>query len=123
MLSERDEHHAACLEAAARLPAIMPTTWPVITEVAWLLRAQPQAIDRLFLMLDRGLLTILELDPPAFQWIPEFLRRYESIGAQLADASLVYLAERDDIGTIFTLDRRDFSVYRLKDKRTLRIVP
>jgi uncharacterized protein len=51
------------------------------------------------------------------------MRRYETIGAQLADAALVYLAERDYIRSIFTLDRRDFSVYRLKRNRALRIIP
>ncbi len=51
------------------------------------------------------------------------MRRYESIGAQLADASLIHLAEREGIRTIFTLDRRDFSIYRLKDNRALTLLP
>ena len=42
---------------------------------------------------------------------------------QLADAALVYLAERDHIRSIFTLDQRDFSIYRLKRNRALRIIP
>jgi len=37
--------------------------------------------------------------------------------------SLVYLAEHEKIETIFTLDRRDFSVYRLGDKRSLNLLP
>jgi len=36
---------------------------------------------------------------------------------------LVYLATRENVRTIFTLDRRDFSVYRTGRKRALRIVP
>ena len=51
------------------------------------------------------------------------MRRYETIGAQLADAALVYLAEQENIRTVFTLDRRDFSVYRLKRNRALKLIP
>lgn len=45
------------------------------------------------------------------------------LGAQLANATLIYLAEREELDTIFTLDRRDFSVYRLSGNRSLHILP
>jgi predicted nucleic acid-binding protein len=51
------------------------------------------------------------------------MRRYEDIGLQLADAALVHLAERENIRTVFTLDRRDFSIIRLKRNRPLRLIP
>jgi predicted nucleic acid-binding protein len=51
------------------------------------------------------------------------MKEYEDIRPQLADAALVYLAEREGIDTIFTLDRRDFGVYRSARKRPFRIVP
>jgi hypothetical protein len=35
----------------------------------------------------------------------------------------MYIAERESIGTVFTLDRRDFSIYRATDGRALNIVP
>ncbi len=45
------------------------------------------------------------------------------ISLQIADAALMYLAEREGIDTLFTLDRRDFSIDRTTDGRALRIVP
>ena len=51
------------------------------------------------------------------------MKRYESSGLQLADAALAHLAEREDIRTVFTTDRRDFSIIRLKRNRTLRLIP
>ncbi|MGZ3384952.1 MAG: hypothetical protein ACXWNF_08545 [Isosphaeraceae bacterium] len=51
------------------------------------------------------------------------MKRYESAGLQLADAALAYLAERENIRTVFTIDRRDFSIIRLKRNRMLRIIP
>jgi hypothetical protein len=41
----------------------------------------------------------------------------------LTDAALAYLAEREQVRTVFTLDRRDFSVIRLKRNRALKIIP
>jgi len=50
------------------------------------------------------------------------MKRYWNIKPQLADAALVHLAARDGLDTIFTLDRRDFSIYRLPRGRTFRII-
>lgn len=36
---------------------------------------------------------------------------------------MVYLAEREGIDTVFTLERRDFSVYKLAGNRSLRLLP
>jgi hypothetical protein len=55
--------------------------------------------------------------------IAAIMRRYEDSGIPLADAALAHLAERESIRTVFTLDRRDFSIIRLKRNRTLRIIP
>jgi len=41
------------------------------------------------------------------------MRRYADLPMDLADATLVVLAERLRTPWIFTLDRRDFSVYRV----------
>ena len=51
------------------------------------------------------------------------MKQYEDIRPQLADAALVYLAGREGIDTIFTLDRRDFAVYRSTHNRAFRILP
>jgi len=37
--------------------------------------------------------------------------------------TLVYLAGREKIGTIFTLDQRDFSIYRSGRRSTFQVVP
>jgi predicted nucleic acid-binding protein len=74
-------------------------------------------------MLDSGLVQIADLDQTAVPWIIGFLERYASAEAQLADAALMYLAEREGIDTVFTLDRRDFSIYRTTDGRALSILP
>ena len=73
--------------------------------------------------LDGGFLELLPLAGADTKPIAAVIKKYEGIRPQLADAALVYLADRDEIDTIFTLDQRDFSVYRLARKRPFRIVP
>ena len=40
------------------------------------------------------------------------MRKYLDLPMDVADAALVRIAEREDIRRIFTIDRRDFAVYR-----------
>lgn len=123
ILSPADEHHDRCVETLGTLTTPVLTCWPVLTEAAWLLRRNPDAVAKLLQAFEGGLLATLDLDAVAPTWIAAFLRRYESARLQLADAALAYLAERDDIRSLFTLDRRDFSIVRIKRNRALRLIP
>jgi len=40
-----------------------------------------------------------------------------------ADATLVYLARRESISTVFTVDRADFEIYRIEGRQRFRILP
>jgi predicted nucleic acid-binding protein len=121
--SRDDEHHESCVQTLAGLRPPLWTCWPVLTEAHWLLRHNARAVDSLFQAFDDRLTVLLPLDAEALPWIAAFLRRYRRLGAQLADAALVYLAERDNISVVFTLDRRDFTVYRYGKNRRLVLLP
>ena len=95
ILSRRDDYHAVCVEQLRQLSPPLLTCWPVLTEAAWLLRKEPLAIQRLFQGFETGLLKLMALDETAAPWIATFLHRYRQLGAQLADACLVYLAEHE----------------------------
>jgi Predicted nucleic acid-binding protein, contains PIN domain len=123
ILSRRDQHHRTCVEALHDLPGPLFTCWPVITEAAWLLRRDTTAVQKLIASLDTGFLELLPLATGDAKPIAAILKKYSSIKIQLADAALVHLAERDGLHTIFTLDQRDFSVYRLPKGRSFRIIP
>ena len=123
LLAESDFQHQRCVDTLATLSPPLVTCWPVITEAVWLLRKQHRPIDRLTDAHAAGLFEFLPLDGESLIQIAEIMRRYESAGLQLADAALAYLAERENLSTVFTLDRRDFSIIRLKRNRTLRLIP
>jgi predicted nucleic acid-binding protein len=123
ILSKADEHHERCVEALQSLPGPLFSCWPVITEAAWLLRKHSRAVQQLLRSIHGGFLELLPLGSLEARGIADIMKKYENIRPQLADAALVYLAGRDGIDTIFTLDRRDFSVFRSGRKRGFRILP
>jgi uncharacterized protein len=123
ILSETDEHHEACVQQLWAIRGPLLTCWPVITEVAWLLRAHPSAVERFLSSFNGRPFQLLALTEAELPEIAAILAKYKSLGIQLADASLVHLANREGIGTIFTLDRRDFGVLRLARGRKFRLIP
>lgn len=123
ILRESDEHHQRCVAALGGIANPLLTCWPVITEAAWLLRGEVAGVRNLFQLLASDAVKVVELDEHAIPWIGEFLERYSSARAQVADAAVMYLAERNDTDALFTLDRRDFSIYRLSNGKPLRLLP
>ena len=123
IINPRDAEHAACGAYAADLTAPMLTAWPVITEAAWMLRANQRDVRTLFRMITVRDLQVAPLPAVSAGWFEDFFEKYEDQGPQLADASLVYLANTLKIDTVFTIDRKDFNVYRKDDGSYLTVVP
>jgi hypothetical protein len=80
-------------------------------------------IAGLLQLLDGRVVECPELDAAAPSWMTTCLQKYANLSPQLADATLLYLAEREEIDSIFTLDRRDFSIYRTRKKRRFVLLP
>lgn len=123
LLSQRDAQHERCSDVAATLTSPPITTWPVLTEAAWLLRSDQRSVENLLRMVTGGDIQVAHLDAAAADWVQQFIQTYRDLRPQLADASLMYLAETLRIDTVFTLDRRDFLVYRLASGSQLRLLP
>jgi predicted nucleic acid-binding protein len=70
-----------------------------------------------------GLLECYALNGAAAKWMDELLTKFADQNVQLADASLLYVAEKENIESVFTLDRRDFKLFRLSGNRQLRLLP
>jgi hypothetical protein len=98
----------------------MLTTEPVLTEVAYFLRADHADVDPLFQLLERNAVRVdLQI---AAHW-PRFrtlMARYNQM--DLADASIVVLSERQMRCQVLTVDRKDFSVYRRNDRQVIDFV-
>jgi uncharacterized protein len=123
ILSRSDEHHDACVATLREISQPLLSCWPVITEAAWLLRGYPSAVQRLLASIDGQFLRLLPMAGAEAAALGAHMRKYEDLNPQLADAALVYLAGREGIRRIFTLDQRDFYAYRGNRRRAFEIIP
>jgi predicted nucleic acid-binding protein len=118
-----DRHHASCRDALERIREPLATVWPVITEAMYLLGFSSDAQDALWRLLERAAVKILPLDAGDVPRMRELMRKYHDLPMDLADAALVRAAEREKISRVFTIDRRDFEVYRPRGIRRFTILP
>lgn len=123
LVDRRDQHHAACLAALKRVREPLATIWPAIVEAMYLLSDVPTAQEAVWEMLARGTVQILPLDLADVPRMRDLMRKYADRPMDMADAALVRVAEREGVRTVFTVDRRDFEVYRLHDRTAARIIP
>ena len=63
-----------------------------------------------------------ELTPAETSRIAELMEQYRDLPMDLADASLVAVAESLDLRQVFTMDRQ-FYVYRMRDGGALEVMP
>ena len=118
-----DRHHDSCRDALEQIRESLATVWPVITEAMYLLDFASQAQDALSRLLERNAVKILPLDAGDVPRMRELMRKYRDLPMDLADAALVRAAERERIARVFTIDRRDFEVYRPRGIRRFTILP
>jgi hypothetical protein len=99
------------------------TVWPAVTEAMFLVRDSWPAQAALLEMLESGAVELLPLDEDDVPRITELMAKYRDLPMDLADAALVRLAERERIRHVFTLDQRDFRVYRPAGLGRLSLIP
>ncbi len=125
-IDESDRDHRRCLSVLKQLSEPLVTTWPVVTEVVYLLGQTQNPIDAqdaLLAMLDRGLVVLAALGHEDVPRLRTLIRRYSDLPMDLADATLVRVAERDGLRQVFTLDQRDFKVYKPGRRESFTIIP
>lgn len=124
LIDRGEADHGRCVEALSSLTAPMVTTWPALTEAMYLVGSAGgwKAQDALWKLLERGDLQLVPLDDALQKRTRALMSKYQDTPMDLADASLVAVAEALDVARVFTLDR-DFRVYRWRGKREFEIIP
>ena len=92
------------------------TTWPVVTEAAYL--SEAKARIAIIQWLQRNLQAVPQ-DASDASRIERYYRKYADQNPDLADLSLLALAERTGVRDVLTVDARDFAVYRVSGGRAL----
>ncbi len=119
LASRTDRHHERARAVFARLDEPLISTWPVLAEASHLLlqyvgaRAQEGLVE----LSAGGGLDVFELERDHAQRVLSLLRAYADLPMDLADASLVILAEHLGSGRILSTDQRDFRTYRWKNRK------
>lgn len=118
------EQFARCTAAMATLPVPLVTTWPCFSEALYLTGKREgwqmqQFVAELVLVGTIRLHTPTEAETAR---ILQIMERYADRPMDLADASLVALAETARYTRVFSIDS-DFYVYRLADGTALEVVP
>lgn len=123
--SAKDADHARSLDALANLrepPLISPF---VVTEVCYFLstRATSAAEAAFLRSLVVGTFQLVDLTLADLERAAELVEQYADLPLGAADASVIALAERLDVRTVMTLDRRHFSIVRPRHVGAFELLP
>ena len=114
LFDPRDSEHSRCREALREIRGPLYTTVPVLTETFHMLSPGSQGAHRLRDFILRGGVSLSFMDSTAISRSFELMEQYADLAMDLADASLIATAEALPTRIVFTLDRRDFSTYRIR---------
>ena len=67
--------------------------------------------------------TVLPIGDDDLPALERLMRTHADRPMDFADATLVHLAQRESLSTVFTIDHDDFEIYRIERRRRFRIVP
>lgn len=117
--NRRDQHHPAAVHCLDTLTEPLITTWPVLTETCHLLlrRVSRNAETAFIQACDQGAFEIFEMTQSNCGRLRELMHQYSDLPMDLADASLVLLAENLGHGRILSTDQPDFRTYRWKQRQ------
>ena len=115
----KDKHHLQTVHLMQNLDEGLITTWPVITETSYLLEKAlgvPTQL-RYISALDADCIEISDITKQNLGRIQQLIKKYADLPMDLADASLVILAEELGHGRILSTDQRSFRSYRWKNHK------
>ncbi|RLB26754.1 MAG: PIN domain nuclease [Deltaproteobacteria bacterium] len=118
-----DHYHDICIELLKGVDEPLITTWPVLTEAFFLLGFSWRAQDNLWQFIIRGGLNIMSLDDGQQARCRQLMEKYKDLPMDLADGTLVVLAESQKVRKVFTLDHKDFSIYRPRHIKRFTLLP
>lgn len=114
-----DRWHERAIECARAQRFGWMTTWPVLAETCHLLRRRLGSgyAEALLDDVAAGRCLVRDFTTRDCERMALLMRKYAALPMDLADASLVLLAEALGHGRILSTDVRDFGAYRWKNRK------
>lgn len=123
LVDRADQHHEACRAAMEGIDETLATVLPAVTEAMHLLSDVPNGQAALWALIETAPVRLLDLGENDLPRIRELMATYADRDMDLADAALVHVAEREGLERIFTVDRTDFTVYRINGQDAFELLP
>ena len=123
LLDRDDKWHEACRAAIDDLRLPLATSAAVLAELFHLVGDRPEERRAAWALLRSGAFTVLAIEDADLPRLEALMERYGDRPMDLADATLVHLAERERLTTVFTIDHDDFETYRIGGRRAFRVMP
>ena len=123
LLDRTDRWHAVCVEAFRQLRLPLLTSQAVLTELFHLVGDNRKEMESSWKFVRSGALLLAAIEDPELPEIHSLMSRYWDRPMDFADATLVYLARREGLSTVFTVDQADFETYRIDGRRKFRVLP
>jgi uncharacterized protein len=123
LLDRTDRWHRMCVDAFQQLRLPLVTSEAVLAELFHLVGGSRHEMETAWKFLRSGAITLAAIEDSELLEIQAYMLRYWDRPMDFADATLVYLARREGLTTVFTVDRADFDTYRIGGRKRFRIVP
>jgi len=123
LLDRTDRWHGICAETFRQLHLPLATSEAVLTELFHLVGDSRPEMEATWKFLRSGALLLLPIEDAELQDIRGLMSRYWDRPMDFADATLVHLAKREALTTVFTVDFADFETYRIDGRRRFRVLP
>jgi predicted nucleic acid-binding protein len=123
LLDRSDHWHRLCVEAFSSLHLPLLTSEAVLTELFHLVGDERHERESAWKFARSGALELAAISHGELPTVDGLMSRYRDRPMDFADATLVYLAKRESISTVFTVDRADFETYRIDGRRRFRVLP
>ena len=119
LANPKDKFHQRAMCVSKSLTEDPITTWPVITETCHIVQRElgTSAASHFIKMLQDNEIEIFTIETKHLPLIQRLIQKYADLPMDLADASLVILAEELGHGRILSTDQRDFKTYRWKNHK------
>ncbi len=123
LLDRTDRWHGVCVEAFPQLRLPLLTSEAVLTELFHLVGDNRREVEAAWKFVRSGALALGAIEDSELAQIQILMSRYADCPMDFADATLVHLAQRESLSTIFTVDHADFNTYRIDGRRRFRVLP
>ena len=123
LLDRTDRWHRVCLDTFQQLRLPLLTSNAVLTELFHLVGDNRREMESAWKFINSGAIELGAIGHSELPQIHALMSRYWDRPMDFADATLVHLARRESLSTVFTVDHADFETYRIDARRRFRVLP